>query len=276
MRRPTDRIVRAGFLPEVKLVDGSVPMAKGITYVVTATGGLRVRALNTFWAQGQHVDIDPAFLAVCDELRGRVKERLLVPISPNSEFRHGGPTGVVPSGDEMASLRRGAAARGRSPVVVNRIVVDRDQMVRDHLSGKSIKALAREIAAEAAGRGNIAEIDDDVIARIAEKVAEMLPSPDGPSGLDLAAEGRIAAKVVEMLLPAIQSSGGSRSDVSRKRGVIEVEIDTAPLPEREVSDMESHIGDDIATKTTGGSIDDQVADVERILREKDAGGDAPD
>ena len=256
--------------------DGSIPVAKGMTYVVTATGGLRVKSLNTFWAQGQYVDIDPAFLSVCDELRRRIKEKLLVPVGANSEYRQGGPTGLVPSGDEMASLRRGAAARGRAPVVVNNITLDRDQMVRDHLSGKSVKAMAREVAAEAAGRGGFV-FDDDIVEKIAAKVAAMLPAQPPSRDLDADAENRIATKVAEMLLPAIQASGGGGSDATtkKKRGVIEVEVDTAPLPDMRKSreDMETHLGDDLANRSTGDGVEDQVADIERILREQQTDSD---
>jgi len=266
------KCVRAGFALEERLNDGRVPaMAKGMTYVVVAAGGLRVKSLNTFWAHGQYVEIDPSFLAVCDELRERITQKLLVPVSANSEYRQGGPTGLVPSGDEMASLRRGAAARGRAPVVVNNISLDRDQVVRDHLSGKSIKAMAREVAAEASGRAGF-EFDDDIIERIAARVAAMLPSPDsGSGGLDKESEGRIAAKVAEMLLPAIQASGGGTAVEKQKKGVIEVEVDTAPLPDMRKSreDVEVNLGDDLANRSTGDSVEDQVADIERILRERD-------
>jgi len=247
-----------------------------MTYVVTATGGLRVKSLNTFWAEGQYVDIDPAFLSVCDELGQRIKEKLLVPVGANSEYRQGGPTGLVPSGDEMAALRRGAAARGRATVVVNNITLDRDQMVRDHLSGKSIKAMAREVAAEAAGRGGFV-FDDDIVDKIAAKVAAMLPTQPSRD-LDADAENRIATKVAEMLLPAIQASGGgggTDAAAKKKRGVIEVEVDTAPLPDMRKSreDMEAHLGDDLANRSTGEGVDDQVADIERILREQQTDSD---
>ena len=250
-------------------------MAKGLTYVVVAAGGLRVKSLNTFWAHGQYVEIDPSFLAVCDELRERITQKLLVPVSANSEYRQGGPTGLVPSGDEMASLRRGAAARGRAPVVVNNISLDRDQVVRDHLSGKSIKAMAREVAAEASGRGGF-EFDDGIIEKIAARVAAMLPATDPGGGPDKDSEGRIAAKVAEMLLPAIQASGRGQGGMAgeepqRKKGVIEVEVDTAPLPDMRKSreDVEVNLGDDLANRSTGDSVEEQVADIERILRERD-------
>jgi len=245
-------------------------MAKGMTYVVTATGGLRVKSLNAFWAQGQYVEIDPAFLSVCDELRQRIKEKLLVLVGPNSEYRQGGPTGLVPSGDEMASLRRGAVARGRAPVVVNNIVLDRDQVVKDHLSGKSIRAVAREVAAEAAGRDGF-EFDDSIIDRIAARVAEMLPAPTNSPGFDSEAEGRIAAKVAEMLLPAIQARGTVQGEgTQKKRGVIEVEIDTAPLPDMQKGreGMEAHLGDDLANRSTGEGVESQMAEIERILKEQ--------
>ena len=244
-----------------------MPMAKGLTFVVIATGGLRVRALNTFWSEGQYVEIDPAFLAVCDELRERVREKLLVAVSPNSEFRHGGPTGVVPSGDEMASLRRGAAARGRAPVVVNKIILDRDQAVLDHLSGQTIRsAIVREIAAEAARQRRGGEMDDRTIGRIAEKVVAMMPSAPG---IDLAAEDRIAAKVVATLLPAIRSAVAAApagQPRAARPGVIEVEVGSAlPNMKESKGGIESHLGDGLATKSVGESVEDQVADIERIL-----------
>ena len=260
-------MIRVGFPLEVRLRDASVsPMAKGLTYVVTATGGLRIRALNTFWSEGQYVEIDPAFLAVCDELRERVRDKLLVAVSPNSEFRHGGPTGVVPSGDEMASLRRGAAARGRAPVVVNKIILDRDQAVLDHLSGQAIRsAIVRQIAAEAA-RHPAAGLDDGTIGRIAAKVAAMMPAA---SGIDQAAEDRIAAKVAAALLPAIRSAVAAApagQPRAARPGVIEVEVGSA-LPDMKGSQsgIESHLGDGLATKSVGESVEDQVADIERIL-----------
>ena len=258
-------VIRVSFPLEVRRRDASVaPMAKGLTYVVTATGGLKIRALNTFWSGGQYVEIDPAFLAVCDELRQRVKEKLLVPVSPNSEFRHGGPTGVVPSGDEMASLRRGAAARGRAPVVVNKIILDRDQAVLDHLSGQAIRsAIAKQVAAEAAGRP-AGELDDGTIGRIAARVAAMMPAA---SGIDPAAEDRIAAKVAAALLPAIRSAAAAAGQPRAARpGVIEVEVGSA-LPDMKESKggIESHLGDGLATKSVGESVESQVADIERIL-----------
>jgi hypothetical protein len=264
--------IHVGFPLEAKLRDVRVPpMAKGLTYVVTATGGLRVRALNTFWSEGQYVEIDPAFLAVCDELRQRVKEKLLVAVSPNSEYRKGGPTGVVPSGDEIASLRRGAVARERAPVVVNKIILDRDQAVLDHLSGRAVRsAIAREVAAEASRRPGAGELSDEAVGRIAARVAAMMPAP-AASGIDRAAEDRIAASVSAALLPAIRSAAasGPAGQPGPGRGVIEVEVGSA-LPDTRDSKagMESHLGDSLATKSVGGSVEDQVADIERILNPK--------
>ena len=245
------------------------PMAKGLTYVVAATGGIRVRALNTFWSEGQYVEIDPSFLAVCEELRQRVREKLLVAVSPNSEFRKGGPTGVVPSGDEIASLRRGAAARGRAPVVVNRIILDRDQAVLDHLSGQTLRlAIAKQVAAEASRRPAAGEMNDETVGRIAAKVAAMMPAAHG---IDRAAEDRIAAKVAAALLPAIRSAAASASAGQPRsdRGVIEVEVGSA-LPDMRESKggLEPHLGDGLATKSVGESVEDQVADIERILNPK--------
>lgn len=242
-----------------------------MTYIVAATGGLRVRSLNTFWSEGQYVEIDPSFLSVCDELRQHVKEKLLVPVSPNSEFRHGGPTGVVPSGDEIASLKRGAAARGRAPVVVNRIVLDRDQAVLDHLSGKAIRLIAKQIAAEA-GRPAASELDDGTIGRIAAKVAAMMPAAPG---IDQAAEGRIAAKVAGMLLPAIRSAAApapaDQSRAAARPGVIEVEAGSVLPDMKGTQDIESHLGNGLAAKSVGGSVEDQVADIERMLGDPQGG-----
>lgn len=258
--------VKADFPPEDKLRNGSIPfMAKGMLYVVVAAGGLRVRTLNTTWAQGQHVDIDPAFLEVCDELRQHIKSKLLMPASPhsNSEFRQGGPTGVVPSGDEVVALRRAAKAREKAPVVVHNINVDRDQVIRDNLSGKiDIKALAKRVSAELGGRAP-SEMDDDAIRRIAEKLASMMPTEIGPA----ADEGRIATKVVEMLLPVIRALGGATAPMASRGGVIEVDVGSA-LPDRTgEAPLETHIGDDFGKTSIGESIDDQLADIERILKE---------
>jgi len=272
MRGEFIQAVKVGFSPEDRLRDGSISfMAKGMLYVVVATGGLRVRALNTTWAQGQHVDIDPAFLEVCDELRGHVKSKLLVPVSPhsNSEFRQGGPTGVVPSGDEIVALRRAAQAREISPVVVNHINVDRDQVIRDSLSGKiDIRDLAKRVAAEMGGRTG--KMDDDAIRRIAEKLAGLMPDVQVSP---IADERRIAAKVVEMLLPAIQASGGltSASASPAHCGVIEVEVDSALPDGKDEPPLETHIGEDFGKTSIGEGIDDQVADIERILREGQEG-----
>lgn len=273
--RFVQQTVKAGFPLEDKLRSGSIPfMAKGMLYVVVAAGGLRVRTLNTTWAQGQHVEIDPAFLEVCDELREHIKSRLLVPVSPhsNSEFRQGGPTGVVPSGDEIVALRRAAKARERVPVVVNHINVDRDQVIRDTLSGKiDIKALAKRVAAEMGGRAG--EMDDDAIRRIAEKLAGLMPPDTTPA--PAADEGRIAAKVVEMLLPVIQASGGVSAPASSPRGggVIEVEVDSAMPDSKDEAPLETHIGEDFGKTSVGEGIDDQIADIERILREGQQEGD---
>ncbi len=268
------RAAKAGFPLEDKLRNGSIPfMAKGMLYVVVAAGGLRVRTLNTTWAQGQHVEVDPAFLEVCDELRQHIKSKLLVPVSPhsNSEFRQGGPTGVVPSGDEIVALRRAAKARERVPVVVNNINVDRDQVIRDNLSGKiDIRALAKRVAAEMGGRTG--ELDDDAIRRIAEKLAGMMPSETTPApNTD---EGRIAAKVVEMLLPVIQASGGASGDgggTSPRGGVIEIDVGSALPDRKDEAPLETHIGEDFGKTSTGEGIDEQIADIERILKEGQEG-----
>jgi len=258
--------VKVGFSIEERL-RWSIPlMAKGMLYVVVAAGGLRVRTLNTTWAQGQYVEIDPAFLEICDELRQHIKSRLLVAASPhsNSEFRQGGPTGVVPSGDEIVALRRAAKAKGRVPVVVNNINVDRDQVIRDTLSGKiDIKVLATRVAAEMGGRTG--EMDDNTIRRIAEKLAGLMSSGTIPP--PVADEGRIAAKVVEMLLPVIQTSRGSVAASSSRPSVIEVEIDSALPDSKDDAPLETHIGADFGKTSMGDGIDDQIADIERILRE---------
>jgi len=267
--------VKVGFSLEDRLRDGNISfMAKGMLYVVVATGGLRVRALNATWAQGQHVDIDPAFLEACDELRGHVKSKLLVPVSPhsNSEFRQGGPTGVVPSGDEIVALRRAAKARERAPVVVNHINVDRDQVIRDSLSGKiDIKDLAKRVAAEMGGRTS--KMDDDAIRRIAEKLVDLIPMNQAPVPLPAADESRIAAKVVEMLLPAIQTYGGlsPAPPASSRSGVIEVEVDSALPDGKDETPLETHIGEDFGKTSVGEGIDDQISDIERILREGQEG-----
>ncbi len=243
-------------------------MAKGMLYVVVAMGGLKVRTLNTTWAQGQHVEIDPAFLEVCDELRQHIKSKLLVPASPhsNSEFRQGGPTGVVPSGDEIVALRRAAKARERVPVVVNNISVDRDQVIRDSLSGKiDIKALAKRVAAEMGGR---AGLDDDAIGKIAEKLAGLMPPADAGPAPD---EGRIAAKVVEMLLPAIQAGGGAGSAAASRRGVIEVDAGSALPDRKDETPLEAHIGEGFGKTSTGDGVEDRIADIESILREGQKG-----
>jgi len=276
MRGVFAQIVKVGFSPEDRLRDGSISfMAKGMLYVVVAMGGLRVRTLNTTWAQGQHVDIDPAFLEVCDELRGHVKSKLLVPVSPhsNSEFRQGGPTGVVPSGDEIVALRRAAKAKERVPVVVNHINVDRDQVIRDSLSGKiDIKDLAKRVAAEMGGRTG--KMDDDAIRRIAEKLAGLMP-PDTTSAAPAtspADENKIAAKVVEMLLPVIQASAGAPpSATSTASGVIEVEVGSALPDGKNDAPLETHIGDDFGKTSVGDGIDDQIAEIERILKEGQEG-----
>lgn len=260
----------AGFPPGQAQERSISFMAKGmLSYVVVAMGGLKVRTLNTTWAQGQHVEIDPAFIEVCDEMRQHIKSKLLVPVSlhPNSEFRQGGPTGVVPSGDEIVALRRAAKARERVPVVVHNINVDRDQVIRDNLSGKiDIKALAKRVAAQMGGRAS-GELDDDAIRKIAEKLAGLMPTETGP-GAD---EGRIAAKVVEMLLPVIQASGGASATASTRSGVIEVDVGSALPDGKDETPLETNIGEDFGKTSTGEGIDDQVADIERILREGQKG-----
>lgn len=274
MRGRLVQTVKAGFLPEDRLRNGKIPfMARGMLYVVVVAGGLKVRTLNTIWAQGQHVEIDPAFLEVCDELRQHIKSKLLVLVTShsNSEFRQGGPTGVVPSGDEIVALRRAAKARERVPVVVNNINVDRDQVIRDTLSGKiDIKALAKRVAAEMGGRTG--ELDDNAIRRIAEKLAGLMPSGAAPApGAD---EGRIAAKVVEMLLPVIQASGELAAPASSSRsGVIEVEVESALPDRKDEAPLETHIGEDFGKTSIGEGIDDQIADIERILKEGQQKGD---
>lgn len=268
--RFVQQAVKAGFPPEDRLRNGSIPfMAKGMLYVVVVAGGLRVRTLNTTWAQGQHVEIDPAFLMVCDELRQHIKSKLLVLASPhsNSEFRQGGPTGVVPSGDEIVALRRAAKARERVPVVVNKINVDRDQVIRDGLSGKiDIKDLAKRVAAELGGRSGM---DDDAIRRIAEKLAGMMPPVEAGPGAD---EGRIAAKVVEMLLPVIRAAGPAPGPAAASRGgVIEVDVGSALPDRKDETPLETHIGDDFGKTSIGEGVEDQIADIERILREGQKG-----
>lgn len=273
MRGRFVQVAKAGFPPEDRLRDGSIPfMAKGMLYVVVVAGGLRVRTLNTTWVQGQHVEIDPAFLMVCDELKQHIKSKLLVLVSPhsNSEFRQGGPTGVVPSGDEIVALRRAAKARERVPVVVNKINVDRDQVIRDNLSGKiDIRDLAKRVAAELGGRSGM---DDDAIRRIAEKLAGMMPSPPETGPGPGADEGRIAAKVVEMLLPVIQASGGGRDPAAASRGgVIEVDVGSALPDRKDETPLETHIGDGFGKTSIGEGVEDQIADIERILREGQKG-----
>lgn len=257
------QVAKAGFPLEDRLRNGNIPfMAKGMLYVVVVAGGLKVRTLNTTWAQGQHVEIDPAFLEVCDELRQHIKSKLLVLVSPhsNSEFRQGGPTGVVPSGDEIVALRRAAKARERVPVVVHNINLDRDQVIRDHLSGKiDIKALAKKVAAEMGGRVS-GEMDDETIRKIAEKLASMMPAETGPN----TDESQIASKVVEMLLPVIQAAGGVATPL--RPDVIEVDVGSV-LPDRSETPLEAHIGEGFGKTSTGDGIEDQIADIEKILKE---------
>jgi hypothetical protein len=108
-------------------------------------------------------------------------------------------------------------------------------------------------------------MDDRTIGRIAEKVVAMMPS----AGIDLAAEDRIAAKVVATLLPAIRSAVASvpaGQPRAARPGVIEVEVGSAlPNMKESKGGIESHLGDGLATKSVGESVEDQVADIERIL-----------
>ena len=246
-------------------------MSRGITYMVTVATGFKVAALNNvFWSQGQYVDIDPAFLYVCEELQQRIQQKALVLVSPNSEFRHGGPTGIVPSGDEMAALRRAAVARGRAPVVVNKIHVDRDQVIRDHLSGKlDLKAMAREAAEEIVRESSRDGLSDDDLSKIASRVADMLAGVLRPDSAD---EGRIAAKVAEMLLPAINKAVGSAPRATGGPKVIEVEMDSAPLPDAIPERGEVHIGKNFGQKSVGDAVDSQVADIEKLRKSHEEDG----
>lgn len=237
-------------------------MARGLAYTVTPAAGLRVKSLNAIYSQGQVVEIDPAFLNVCEELQGYIKSKLLVPIT--SEFRHGGPTGLVPSGDEIYALRRAQATGRRASVVVNNINLDRDQVVRDHLSGLDIKMLAREVAMEMGGRSSSnAVVSESIIERIAAKVLEMLP-PAGQTD-----EDRIASKVLDKLLPAIGAiAAGSGQKTGGNDGVIEVEMEDAPLPDMtNKEDLQVHLGNEFGKTSSGTSIDDHVAAIERVLRQ---------
>ena len=193
-------------------------MARGLVYAVAAAGGLKVRTLNVEYAQGQLIEIDPAFLAVNDELKGYIRDKLLV--SHTSEYRHGGPTGLVPSGDEIAVLRRAVKVRSqRATIVVNNVTVEKGQVLRDHFNrGLSIRDLARHVANEMARDG---------------KKIEMTP---GPPELGEEAEARIADKVAQRLLPELAALLKSmparqvvvRGDGGGRSGVIEVEPTFSP------------------------------------------------
>ena len=232
-------------------------MARGLVYAVAAAGGLRVRTLNVEYAQGQLIEIDPAFLAVNDELKGYIRDKLLV--SHTSEYRHGGPTGLVPSGDEIAVLRRAVKVRSqRATIVVNNVTVEKGQVLRDHFNrGLSIRDLARHVANEMARDG---------------KKIEMTP---GPPELGEEAEARIADKVAQRLLPELAALLKSmparqvvvRGDGGGRSGVIEVEPTEAALPDI-VSDekVETHLHDDFAKTSTGEGVDEQLAHLERLLK----------
>jgi len=150
---------------------------------------------------------------------------------------------------------------------VNNIILDRDQAVLDHLSGQAVRSLiAKQIAAEATRRPAVGELDDGTIGRIAAKVAAMMPA----AGIDRATEDRIAAKVAATLLPAIRSAAApasaGQSRAAARPGVIEVEVGSAlPDMKESQSGIESHLGDGLATKSVGESVENQVADIERIL-----------
>lgn len=234
-------------------------MARGLVYTVAVVGGLKVKALNVEYVQGQIIEIDPAFLAVNDELKGYIRDKLLVSLT--SEYRHGGPTGLVPSGDEMAILRR-AVRTGpqRAAVVVNNVTVERDQVLRDHFNkGLNIRDLARQVANEMTRDGKKIEMTTDPLelgeeteARIADKVAQrLLPE--------------LAALIKSMPARQVVVQGG---DGRRQSGVIEVEQTEAALPDTTSKEkMETHLQDDFAKTSTGEGVGEQLAHLERLLNQ---------
>ena len=232
-------------------------MARGLVYTVAVVGGLKVKTLNVEYAQGQIIEIDPAFLAVNDELKGYIRDKLLVSLT--SEYRHGGPTGLVPSGDEIAILRRVVRTRPqRAAVVVNNVTVERDQVLRDHFNkGLNIRDLARQVANEMARDGKKIEMTTD------------------PLELGEEAEARIADKVAQRLLPelaALIKSMPARQVVvqgggNRQSGVIEVEQTEAALPDISKEKMETHLQDDFAKTSTGEGVGEQLTHLERLLNQ---------